>query len=76
MIGVAILAFVMLGRGNEPRPAIAESPKPVVPPPAIDAAAARPPETPHVPEPVKVELVVDSIPSGADVYRRSDGQAR
>ena len=73
VIGVAILAFVMFRRGGESRPVVAESSKLVAPPPVAADATAPPPETPATPEPAKIELVVDSIPTGADVYRRSDG---
>jgi tRNA A-37 threonylcarbamoyl transferase component Bud32 len=69
---IAAGAFVMLhgDSSDEPRPPpaapvrVVEQPAP--PPAPIDAAPASP-------EPAKVELVVDSVPPGADVYRRADG---
>jgi serine/threonine-protein kinase len=72
VVAIAIGAFVMLRGGDEEHPVVAEAPRPVVQPVVVDAPPP-PPQITAPPEPTKVQLVVDSVPSGADVYRRSDG---
>jgi len=72
------LAFVLLhggGGGDEPHPSAAT---PAPPPVHVDPKPAPIPVAPDhdagsAAQPDKVELVVESIPSGADVYRRADG---
>jgi serine/threonine-protein kinase len=75
-LGAAAIGFVLLRGGDETRPAApppAPQPAPIEHPATVVADAAPRIEPGSNAEPGTIELVVDSIPPGADVYRRSDG---
>ena len=72
MAAGATILVVALHGGDASPPQVATAPLP----PGVESA---PPQPPPIPPPSgsavdpMIELSVDSIPSGADVYRRSDG---
>jgi serine/threonine-protein kinase len=77
VIGAAAFTWVLLRGGDDARPA-APPPVPATseqrPAAVVTVADAAPPheQAPNA-GPSNIELVVESVPPGADVYRRSDG---
>ena len=77
LAGVAIVAPMVMSEREAPAPVTATTPTPtpVTPAPAKEPAVSVPeaPPAPASPASSTVQLAIESIPSGATVYRRSDG---